>query len=155
MDYRQRMNAALVKAQRAVNNLDGTYDPISGYELGDIKAYILNCPVGCEAISKAAYNKVREMERVAIAKISVVGLCTRDMCVTILTTLQRNGLDELGKAYGMTVEDMLEESIMDSISPGICTNCGYTTNVEPDSDSGYCEQCGANAVISACMLVCL
>ena len=50
--------------------------------------------------------------------------------------------------------DMIEACAMDSVNPGICMNegCDYTTEVEPDSDSGYCEECGTNSVKSASML---
>ena len=55
--------------------------------------------------------------------------------------------------YGFdTLEDMFEATILDSVSPGICHRCGYTTEVEPDSDSGWCEECHANSVVSVLML---
>lgn len=40
-----------------------------------------------------------------------------------------------------SIEALCEAVVMDSVSPGICTNlgCGYTTDVEPDQDRGYCE----------------
>lgn len=39
--------------------------------------------------------------------------------------------------------ELLEASIADSVCPGICINpgCEYTTEVEPDCTSGYCEEC--------------
>lgn len=51
-------------------------------------------------------------------------------------------------------QDLLEECVCDSVNPGICMNegCDYTTEVEPDSDSGWCEECGTNTVKSASML---
>lgn len=50
--------------------------------------------------------------------------------------------------------EMLEEAITDSVCPGICTNpdCNYTTEVEPDSASGWCEICQTNTV-SSCMIL--
>jgi len=49
---------------------------------------------------------------------------------------------------------MLEEIMVDSVNPGICTNedCDYTTEVEPDQDKGYCEVCGTQTVKSALIL---
>lgn len=51
-------------------------------------------------------------------------------------------------------QDLLEANIVDSVCPGICCNegCDYTTEVEPDSDSGYCEECETNTVKSAMIL---
>ena len=53
-----------------------------------------------------------------------------------------------------TLEAMLKEIITDSISPGICMNgrCGYTCEVEPDQDAGWCEECQTNSVKSALVL---
>ena len=50
--------------------------------------------------------------------------------------------------------DMIESSMFDEVCPGICMNegCDYTTNVEPDSDSGWCESCNTNTVHSAITL---
>jgi hypothetical protein len=50
--------------------------------------------------------------------------------------------------------DDLEEIVYDSVSPGVCLQCGAeSASVEPDCDSGYCENCGSNKVISAVELV--
>ena len=64
-------------------------------------------------------------------------------------------LQALGESEGYTdIMDLLEEATCDSVCPGICMNpdCDYTTEVEPDSDSGWCEECKANTVKSALML---
>ena len=47
-------------------------------------------------------------------------------------------------------EDDAYEIANDSYQPGICMNdnCDYTTQVEPDSDSGYCEDCNTTTVES-------
>jgi len=39
--------------------------------------------------------------------------------------------------------------------PGICMNpgCDYTTQVEPDSNSGWCEICETNTVASGFILL--
>jgi hypothetical protein len=54
-----------------------------------------------------------------------------------------------------SVEEMLEEVATDSCNPGICTNegCDYTVEVEPDCDSGWCEDCEENSVKSALVLL--
>lgn len=60
----------------------------------------------------------------------------------------------LAESYGFeTIEDLLEEYITDSICPGICSNCDYTTEVEPDCRSGYCESCNTQTVKSAMVLM--
>ena len=63
-------------------------------------------------------------------------------------------LEELADVEGMTVNEMLEEATFDSVAKGICTNpdCDYTTEVEPDSSSGYCEICGTQTVQSCLVL---
>lgn len=64
-------------------------------------------------------------------------------------------LKTLAEAEGYeTALELLEECVYDSVCPGICTNdgCDYVTNVEPDSDSGWCELCDTNTVCSALML---
>jgi len=52
------------------------------------------------------------------------------------------------------VNDFLEVWVNDSECPGICMNddCEYSTEVEPDSDSGYCENCETNTVSSGLIL---
>lgn len=63
-------------------------------------------------------------------------------------------LKELEDATGMSVEEMLEQSIFDGTSEGICIDedCLSTAEVEPDNDSGWCPVCGKNTVKSACIL---
>jgi hypothetical protein len=53
-----------------------------------------------------------------------------------------------------SVHAMLEASVSDCVSPGICcrAGCDYTTEVEPDQDRGWCEACGAPGVQSALIL---
>lgn len=50
--------------------------------------------------------------------------------------------------------DFLEHCSTDSVVPGICCklDCDYTTEVEPDCRSGYCEECGTQTVKSALIL---
>ena len=63
-------------------------------------------------------------------------------------------LDELADMEGLSVEDLLEEASCDSVCPGICVTqgCDYTTEVEPDCTSGWCEMCGKKTVKSALVL---
>lgn len=64
-----------------------------------------------------------------------------------------HGLKQLAEDYGYAgVDEMLEGAICDGICPAICTVCGYTTDVEPDQDRGYCEECESNTVKSALIL---
>ena len=62
-----------------------------------------------------------------------------------------NKLDQLADIEGFDDPmDMLEEATYDSVAAGICTTkgCDYTTTVEPDCDSGYCENCSTQTVAS-------
>lgn len=54
-----------------------------------------------------------------------------------------------------SIEDLLEAFIIDSVCPGICMNddCDYTTEVEPDQDRGWCEECETNTVKSAMVIM--
>ena len=60
----------------------------------------------------------------------------------ITTLCQIEGMDEL---------DILEQSLMDGVCPGICQNdnCNQVHYYEPDQREGYCEACGTNTVVSA------
>jgi len=57
------------------------------------------------------------------------------------------------EGYG-SIEEMAQAVCVDSVSPGICVNegCAYTTEVEPDQDRGWCEECSTNTVKSALVL---
>jgi hypothetical protein len=64
-------------------------------------------------------------------------------------------LKQLAEAEGFSDPlDLLENAVTDSVVTGICTNdgCDYTCDVEPDSTSGYCENCGTNTV-SSCLVL--
>ncbi len=64
-------------------------------------------------------------------------------------------LQQLAEAEGFfSVEEMLQDAALDSVCFGICTNpgCSYSTEVEPDQDRGWCENCNTNTVISALRL---
>lgn len=62
-------------------------------------------------------------------------------------------LDELAAAEGYSadadgVTSMLEAYVMDSVVPGICTECLGVTSCEPDARRNWCESCGTNTVRS-------
>jgi hypothetical protein len=66
-----------------------------------------------------------------------------------------NKLVQLAELAGFeSVIGMLEEATFDSIVPCICIreDCDYTTDLEPDCERGYCEQCGTNTVASCLVL---
>ena len=68
---------------------------------------------------------------------------------------QRLKLDKLTEIEGFSnVEDLLEATITDSVSPAICMNdgCSYSAEMEPDQDRGWCEECGTNSMKSALVL---
>lgn len=63
------------------------------------------------------------------------------------------GLADLMKAEGYnTLEELARDAIMDIRAPGICTACGYTTEMEPDQTAGYCEVCETNTVKAGLIL---
>jgi hypothetical protein len=65
-------------------------------------------------------------------------------------------LNKLANDWGYNFpEDMMEDYVCDSLHPAICTNkeCDYSTEMEPDQDQGWCENCETNTVVSAGMLM--
>lgn len=65
-------------------------------------------------------------------------------------------LNQLVHDWGYdTPEELVEDFIFDGVMPGICTtpSCGYSTEVEPDQDRGWCECCNANTVQAATVLM--
>ena len=63
-------------------------------------------------------------------------------------------LQQLVELEGSDEMSMLESATFDSVAWGICRepDCDYTTQVEPDQDSGYCEVCGKTSVMSCLVL---
>ena len=53
-----------------------------------------------------------------------------------------------------SVEALMEAVLSDSVSPAICMNedCGFTCEMEPDQDAGYCDECHANTMVAAPIL---
>lgn len=64
------------------------------------------------------------------------------------------GIDELMDEYGCdSLEEFLDSHCYDNIVPGICRECGFVTEIEPDSQKGWCENCDAKAIASALVLL--
>lgn len=63
-------------------------------------------------------------------------------------------LKTLADDYGMGIKDLLDKYAIDSVAPAICINpgCSYTTEYEPDSENGWCEECDTGTVVSAYVL---
>jgi len=73
----------------------------------------------------------------------------------MLPMLRISKLNQLCDDYGFEdVEDLLASAVCDSVCPGICVNpnCNYSTNVEPDCEQGWCEECGKQTVVSGMIL---
>lgn len=53
-----------------------------------------------------------------------------------------------------TIDELLIETMLSSIVPGICMNegCNAVYEYEPDQDQGYCEVCKTKTVKS-CQLI--
>ena len=53
-----------------------------------------------------------------------------------------------------SVEALMKAVICDSVSPAICMNedCDFTSEMEPDQDAGYCDECHANTMVAAPIL---
>jgi hypothetical protein len=56
-----------------------------------------------------------------------------------------------------SADALFEAAVGDSVCPAICCNpdalaCDYTTEMEPDQDAGWCEECGKPSLVSALVL---
>jgi hypothetical protein len=63
-------------------------------------------------------------------------------------------LDQLASTWGMSVGELIETYALDEVVPGICMNpgCTYSTEVEPDLCTGWCEECETQSVQSGLVL---
>ena len=64
-------------------------------------------------------------------------------------------LDKLIEIEGYDdIADLAEAVFSDSVSPAICMNegCNFTSEMEPDQDRGWCEECKTNSMKSALVL---
>jgi|HubBroStandDraft_1064217.scaffolds.fasta_scaffold143512_3 hypothetical protein len=68
-----------------------------------------------------------------------------------MNAIAKAKLAKIAEAEGFpTIEAMLEAAAADSICPGICAGCDFiVSDVEPDQDQGWCENCDGNTVQSA------
>ncbi len=63
-------------------------------------------------------------------------------------------LKQLVEDFGFeNAEEMGFAALSDGTSPGICKECGYSTDVEPDNNAGWCEECQAQTVVSGMILM--
>jgi hypothetical protein len=53
-----------------------------------------------------------------------------------------------------SADELMEAVFSDAVSPAICMNegCGFTCEMEPDQDAGYCEECHTNTMTAAPVL---
>ena len=51
--------------------------------------------------------------------------------------------------------DLMTDYMHEGIMPAICMNkdCNYSTEMEPDQDRGWCENCSTNSLSSAAILM--
>ena len=68
--------------------------------------------------------------------------------------MRRAKLVRLAAIEGMDVEALLRIAPYDGVSLTICTNesCDDATEMEPDQNTGWCENCGTNSLHSALVL---
>ena len=72
--------------------------------------------------------------------------------------MQRTKLAKLCEIEGFADEtELFVAAISDSVCPAICCNpdnpaCDHTTEMEPDQDRGWCEECQAGTMVSALVL---
>lgn len=76
------------------------------------------------------------------------------MTTVAAVNLEASKLDQLASAWGMSVSELIETYAIDDVAPGICMNpgCMYSAEVEPDSRSGWCEECDTQSVKSGIVL---
>ena len=53
-----------------------------------------------------------------------------------------------------SIDDLLALLVADSVCPAICMNdgCDCIAPMETDQEEGYCENCGANTMVSVLVL---
>ena len=58
-------------------------------------------------------------------------------------------LRQLMREYGYRdLDEMIEAALADSMCPGVCPTCGYSTEIERSRDAAWCDDCKTNTVIS-------
>jgi hypothetical protein len=60
--------------------------------------------------------------------------------------LEHEGYDDIA--------ELAEAIFSDSVSPAICMNegCNFVCEMEPDQESGWCDECNTNSMNSALVL---
>jgi hypothetical protein len=50
-----------------------------------------------------------------------------------------------------SIEELMEAVFSDAVSPAICMNedCNFTSEMEPDQDRGWCDECHTSSVACA------
>ena len=74
---------------------------------------------------------------------------------TIVLSTKGSKLMKVCEAEGfVTIEDLLELSVADSVCPAICMTegCDHIAPMESDQEEGYCEACRGNTMVSALVL---
>lgn len=67
---------------------------------------------------------------------------------------RRYGLAALTQKMGCASSfAMLQEAVHDGVCPAICVVCGWTTNMEPDQDRGWCEQCDKGGTVKSALIL--
>ena len=62
-------------------------------------------------------------------------------------------VQKLVEMEGTPLNELIVNATYDSVAKGICTKCAdYSTDIEPDSDDGMCEECGTATVASVLVL---
>jgi hypothetical protein len=70
-----------------------------------------------------------------------------------MNAIAKAQLAKIAAAAGFpTIDAMLEHTAADSVCPGICMTCDFVSDVEPDQDKGWCENCDGNTVQSALVI---
>jgi hypothetical protein len=63
-------------------------------------------------------------------------------------------IDVICEVMGMEYLELLEEAVYDGLAQAICMNpdCDYVTEMEPDQDKGWCDECKTNTMASITVL---
>ena len=69
-----------------------------------------------------------------------------------MTKTDRELIDVICEAEGVDEGELLHQATFDSVAPSICVVCEMVTEMEPDQDRGWCEECKRNTVKSCLIL---
>jgi len=66
---------------------------------------------------------------------------------------KKSHLQVVADDQGMSIDEMLDHFGIDSIVPGICTQCSTVIDsCEPDAEENWCDECDAGTVKSIMVL---